>query len=85
MQILDNIIILLLPVLAFMAGKKISDSYNDKIISELQYQIKLHAARDGVGYVAPTQKAKRVPIGQPFMDKLKETGRATQQISSTHS
>lgn len=85
MQIIDNIIILILPVLAFIAGKRISDSYNLSTIEELKYQMRLFAAKQGVGYVAPPQKAKRVPIGQPFMDKLKETGRATQQISSTHS
>lgn len=81
MQILDNIIILLLPVIAFIAGKKISDSYHDKIISELQYQLRLGAAQQGVGYIAPPVKKQRVPIGQPFMDRLKENGRATQQIS----
>ena len=83
MQILDNIIILSLPVIAFIAGKIISDRYNDKIISELQYQLRLNAAKQGVGYVAPPVK-KKVPIGQPFMDKLKENGRATQQISQSN-
>ena len=82
MQIIDNIIILLLPVIAFIAGKKISDSYHEKTISELQYQLRLNSAREGVGYVAPPSK-KHVPIGQPFMDKLKENGRATQQINNS--
>lgn len=81
MQILDNLIILTLPVLAFIAGKIVSDNYNDKIISYLQYQIRLLSAKEGVGYVAPPAK-KYVPIGQPFMDKLKEQGRAIQQIRS---
>ena len=81
MKILDNIIILLLPVLAFIAGKIISDRYNSSIIEELRYQLRLIAAQQGVGYVAPpTEKHKRVPIGQPFMDKLKTNGRAIQQI-----
>ena len=78
MQILDNLIILSLPVLAFFAGMKLSDKYYEKIVSELQYQTKLNAAKEGVGYVAPP--VKRVPIGQPFMDRLKETGKAVQQL-----
>ena len=82
MQILDNLIILLLPVIAFFVGKRTSDRYNSDIISELEYQLRLMAAQRGVGYVAPPEKKKRyVPIGQPFMDKLKETGRATQKFS----
>lgn len=81
MQILDNIIILTLPVLAFIAGKKISDSYNRERINDLQYQLRLMAAERGVGYIAPPPARKRVPIGQPFMDRLKENGRAVQQIS----
>ena len=83
MQIIDNIIILLLPVLAFIAGKIISDRYNDKIIAELQYQLRLHSAEHGVGYVAPPARKKVVPIGQPFMDKLKENGRAIQQFTAS--
>jgi len=82
MQIIDNIIILLLPVLAFIVGKKVSDSYNERIISELQYQLRLESAQKGVGYVAPPAKKQRVPIGQPFMDKLKENGRAVQQLGN---
>lgn len=80
MQILDNIIILTLPVLAFITGKKISDHYHENIIQHLEYQLRLNAARDGVGYVAPPVKKKFVPIGQPFMDKLKENGHATQSL-----
>ena len=80
MQIVDNLIILVLIVVAFFAGKKISDSYHTSTIQELQYQLRLNAARDGVGYVAPPVKKKLVPIGQPFMDKLKENGHATQSL-----
>ena len=85
MQILDNIIILLLSVIAFYAGKKISDSYNERTIQELMYQLRLNAAERGVGYVAPPVKApkKFVPIGQPFMDKLKEQGHATQALRTS--
>lgn len=80
MQIIDNIIILLLPVMAFLAGKKISDAYNKNIIAELEYQLRLTAAQHGVGYVAPPAKKQKVQIGQPFMDKLKENGHAVQQL-----
>lgn len=82
MQILDNLIILLLLVLSFIAGKKISDKYNATVINELKYQIKLNAAQHGVGYVAQPAPKKVVPIGQPFMDKLAENGRAVQKINN---
>lgn len=78
MQILDNIIILCLPVLAFIAGKRISDNYHKEQIEELEYQLRLNAAEKGVGYIAYPQKKV---IGQPFMDRLKKTGRATQKLS----
>ena len=87
MQILDNIIILLLPVIAFIAGKKISDSYHESTIQQLTYQLRLNAAERGVGYVAPPVKIpkKVVPIGQDFMDRLKENGRATQTLRTPQS
>lgn len=84
MRIIDNIIILLLIVIAFVSGKKISDSYHNDQIRELEYLLRLSAAEKGIGYVAPPVKKKFVPIGQPFMDRLKENGRATQQISSNN-
>ena len=77
MQILDNILILLLPVLTFVAGKRISDAYHRAQIEELEYQLRLYAAEKGVGYISYPQK--RI-IGQPFMDRLKKTGRAIQQF-----
>lgn len=84
MQIVDNLIILTLIVLAFIAGKFIADRYNEKIIKELEFQLRVIAAEKGIGYVAPPQNIKRMPIGQPFMDKLKQNGRAVQQISSSN-
>ena len=80
MQILDNVIIILFIIAAFLAGKKISDNYNQSIINELEYQLRLYAAEKGVGFVAPPPKKKFVPIGQPFMDRLKENGHATQTL-----
>jgi len=82
MLTIEALIALILIVLSFSAGKIISDRYNDRIISELQYQIRLDAASKGVGYVAPPARKQRVPIGQPFMDRLKENGRAVQQIEN---
>jgi len=82
MQIVDNIVILLLIIGAFMFGKHISDTYHEKQIQELIFQLRMYGAEKGVGYVAPPVKKKFVPIGQPFMDKLKEQGRATQQLRS---
>lgn len=82
MQILDNAIILCLIFLAFFAGKKTSDHYYSDIIDELRYQIRLNAAKNGVGYVAQPSH-KRAPIGQPFMDRLKTNGRAIQQLRNS--
>ena len=79
MQLLDNFIILALIAAAFFGGKKMSDSYHRTIISELQYQLRLSAAEKGMGYVAPP--VKRVQLGQPFMDRLKENKRAVQQLN----
>ena len=81
MNILDNVIIIFLIVGSFIAGKVISDRYHEKIESEYEYMIKVIAAERGVGYITPPDKKPRVPIGQPFMDKLRENGRATQVLS----
>lgn len=78
MQILDNVLILLLPVIAFIAGKKISDGYHERILSEYEFMLRRQDIEKGIGYVPPVKKY--VPIGQPFMDRLKENGRATQAI-----
>jgi len=86
MQIVDNAIILILIVLAFVAGKRTADSYHKIVIKELRWQLRLNAAKEGVGYVAPPvdeQPKKRVPIGQLFMDKMRENGRAVQQIHNS--
>lgn len=80
MQILDNIIILLLIVLSFIAGKRISDKYHKSQIDEMDYIIRLQAAEKGIGYISPKPQKKYVPIGQPFMDKLNENGRAVQKL-----
>lgn len=81
---LDNVIIILLIIGAFLAGKFISDSYNDKIVAHLEYALKISAADKGYGYIAPPVK-KQVPIGQSFMDRLKENGQAVQALRSPRS
>ena len=75
---LDNIIILLLIVLAFVAGLSLAGHFYSQMLAQHQYTEKILASDKGLGYIAPPQKF--VPIGQPFMDKLKETGRATQKL-----
>ena len=83
MKILDNLIIIILLMLAFYAGKKTSDNYNTSIIEELRYVIRMNAAERGVGYVAPPVRRRRNVLGQEFMDKLRQNGKATQQIDNT--
>lgn len=85
---LDNVIILSLITGAFFTGKFISDKYHSRIYteyenfkSEYEYLIRLNAAQHGVGYVAPPRRVKQAPIGEDFMVRLKENGRATQQIT----
>jgi len=76
MNIVDNIIILALVIGSFVSGMKISDRYHSRIEENQRYYLRLNAAEKGVGYVAPPQ----TPIGQPFMDRLKTNGRATQRL-----
>jgi len=84
MQFVDNFIILMLIALAFWMGKRISDSYYQKVISELEFQLRLRAAEKGVGYVAPPAPVRKyMPIGQPFMDRLKKDGRAVTKFKQS--
>lgn len=82
MQILDNVIIIGLIVLAFIAGLKLAGHYYERLMEEERYANKILAVKGGYGYIAPPEK-RHVPIGQPFMDKLKENGRATQALRSS--
>ena len=61
MQLLDNVIILLLIIGAFIAGKVMADRYNERIVAELQYQLRLNAAQNGVGYVPARPISLRKP------------------------
>ena len=78
MQIIDNLIILVLIGGAFFCGLRLSDWYWRKIINETRYACKILAADKGLGYVTEPQETN--PIGQDFMNRLRETGRATQAI-----
>ena len=85
MQILDNFLIIAIHALCFWAGVKMADRYHDQEQRRVDYEVRLAQARmranDYAVYVAPPEKKKRMPIGQPFADRLKANGRATQQIS----
>ena len=85
MQILDNLIILLLIVGAFLAGLVLSGIYWRRLIDEWRYTCKILAADKGLGYIAPPETDSVFPIGQEFMDKLKTNGRATQAIRTPRS
>lgn len=83
MQIVDNVIILALIVSAFFTGKHISDRYNETLVQRLEYYIRLMSAEKGVGYVAPPVKRRYMPLGQDFIDRVKENGRAIQKFKSS--
>ena len=87
MNILDNVIILVLIVGAYLFGMRTADRYHEKAEAEKNYALRLQQYREisqsNASYVAPP--AKRVPIGQPFMDKLKSNGRAVAQINTPKS
>ena len=80
MQILDNVLILALPILAFIAGLKLAGHYYSRILAEYQYAEKILSAGKGLGYIALPQLKKSGPIGQDFMDRLHNSGHATQAI-----
>ena len=79
MQIVDNLIILLLIIGAFIAGLMVAGFYWNRLIAEWKYTCKLLSALNGVGYVAPPTD-NTLPIGQEFMNRLKENGHATQAL-----
>lgn len=81
---LDNLIILLLIVGAFIAGLALAGMYWKRLVDEWRYTCKILSADKGLGYIAPPQREKVLPIGQDFMDKLRENGRATQALRSPH-
>ena len=79
MQILDNLIILLLIVGAFIAGLVLAGWYYKKLLSEIEWILKVTVADKGLGYIAYPEKVSQ-PITQAFMDHLKKHGRATQAL-----
>lgn len=70
---------------SFWAGMKTADRYHREAVQHEEYALRLQHARmysgDYSAYVAPPQKRKISPIGQPFMDKLKTEGRATTKLN----
>jgi len=84
MNILDNLIIISLIVASFCSGMYVANKYNRKIQAQNDYANKILSAQGGLGYIAPPQtERKKVPIGQPFMDKLSEQGRAVQALNTS--
>ena len=81
MNILDNLIILLLIVGAFLGGLVLAGVYWRRLIDEWRYTCKILAAQNGVGYVAPPEE-KSGPITEHFMEHLRKNGRATTAIRS---
>lgn len=81
MQILDNLIILSLPILAFIAGMKLERAHNEDTIDSLLYLVRLHNTPTGQ-YLPPYQpkRRRRANIGQKFMDVLHANGRATTRL-----
>ena len=82
MQILDNLIILLLIVGAFLGGLVLAGTYWRKVVNELRYTCKVLAAQNGLGYIAPPEATTEGPITQTFMDHMRKNGRATTAIRS---
>ena len=82
MQILDNLIILLLIVGAFLGGLVLAGFYWRKIVNELRYTCKVLASQNGLGYIAPPEATTEGPITQAFMNHLHKNGRATTAIRS---
>lgn len=95
MQIVDNLIILCLIILSFVSGITLANKYNrqaqyeKKDALERQFlRLKANADADDPckPYIAPIPIRKYSgdfdgdPIGQPFMDQLKKTGRATTKL-----
>ena len=84
MQILDNLIIVGLHIACFWAGICLADRYHRQEKQQVEYEVRLAQARMQAGdyavYVAPPKK-KHYPIGQPFLDRMKENGQAVQQIN----
>jgi len=88
MQIVDNLIIMLLHVLCFVAGMKIANHYNNKAALEkkdaLERQfVRLQTRSDADDPCRPYLRPLNTgdpdgdsPIGDSFMQSLKEHGKA---------
>lgn len=79
---LIELIILLLIVGAFISGLALAGMYWKRLINEWRYTCKILASERGLGYISPPVEKSVLPIGQDFMDKLKENGRAITAIRS---
>jgi hypothetical protein len=82
---IDNLIILLLIIGAFIAGLATAGMYWRRLVNEWRYSCKILAADKGLGYIAPPEEETVLPLGQDFMDRLKANGRATKAIRTPRS
>lgn len=80
---IDNLIILLLIVGAFLGGLALAGHYYKRLIDEWRYTCKILAADKGVGYIAPPEDPA-FPLGSDFFEKLRENGRATKALRTPH-
>ena len=76
---IDNLIILLLIVGAFIGGLVLAGWYYKKLLAEIEWILKVTVADKGLGYITYPEKVSQ-PITQTFMDHLKKHGRATQAL-----
>lgn len=82
---IDNIIILLLILGAFLGGLYLAGKYYRRLLAEVEWLMKVVIADKGLGYIAPPQEDTSFPISQSFMEHLKQYGRATQAIRTPRS
>lgn len=82
---LNTLITVLLMVLAFLGGMKISDSYHSQIEQERKYALQRQYLRFKAGVDAddPAQPYKsRFSVTPEFMDRLRTNGSATMQTGN---
>jgi len=85
MGMIDNIIIILLIVGAFIAGLRLADHYHYREQKVREYRERLADYRDYARWTGPggpyVQAPAKETIGQEFMDKLRTHGRAVTRLT----
>ena len=80
------LIVLVLIIVSFIAGLKLSGYYHKSALAEKEYALqkqyaRLQARADADDPVAPYVPRQRVVLPPEFEDKLRETGRATASLN----